>query len=263
MAAAALPALRKAGVLAAEVECWLRKEEVGTLNGLAACFMSLKHIQDEAPYMLEAWSCARGQKPEVWRGAAELREHLRKLEQASRAIAEDAPARYQPASAKQKANKARAVKRTGKPRPQPVQSVLMKDDATRKKAAKAAVELSLQWAPAAGVAKGLQPSDPLIPMVRNVHEGRIANFEAKGVWGALNQWKKWEAHMAEHSKHGSEGEQRILLASSVTSRPAATGPLAAWNRFDWTVRHLHADLSMTGISKPAKKGDADGAIRKS
>ncbi len=153
MAAAALPALRKAGVLTAEVEGGLHKEEVGTLNDLAACFMSLKHSQHEAPYMLEAWSCARGKKTEVWRGAAELREQLREIEHASRAIAADAPARYQPASAKQKAKKARVVKRTGRPRPQPVQSALMKDDATRKKAAKAAVELSLQWAPSAGTPK--------------------------------------------------------------------------------------------------------------
>ncbi len=213
-----MPALRKAGLLTEEVEGRLRKEEVGTLNDLAACFMSLKRIQDEAPYMLEAWSYARGQKTDVWRGAAELREHLRKIEHASHAIAADVPARCQPASAKEKAKKARAVRRTGKPRPQPVQSALMKDDTTRKKAAKAAVELSLQCAPSAGVAKGLQPSDPLIPLVRNAHEERIANFEAKGVWGALNQWKKWEAHLSEHSKHGSDAEQRILLASFITSK---------------------------------------------
>ncbi len=105
------------------------------------------------------------------------------------------------------------------------------------------------------------PADLVLSLLRNVHEERIANFEAKGVRGAFHQRKKLEAHLAEHSKHGSEAEQRILLASFATSRPAAAGPLAAWNRFDRTVRHLHADLSMTGTSKPAKKGDVDGVSR--
>jgi len=34
----------------------------------------------------------------------------------------------------------------------------------------------------------LSPDDELINIVREVHEERIASFESKGVWAAINEW---------------------------------------------------------------------------
>ncbi len=81
----------------------------------------------------------------------------------------------------------------GKPKPKAIAKAAAVDAKARSQAAKAAVELSLSWAPRAGLAQGLQLSDPMIPLVREVHEERVGAFEPKGVWAAINQFRAWRA----------------------------------------------------------------------
>ena len=57
-----------------------------------------------------------------------------------------------------------------------------------------------------------------------------------------------------------EAETAILLAAFITGKQAATGPLAAWNQFDWARRHLKADIPLESVAKPPKKGK-EGVVR--
>ena len=135
------------------------------------------------------------------------------------------------------------------------------DKKARIKPAKAAVQLSLTWAPVAGLAQGLLPDDPLMPMVREVRLGRLSLFEPTGVWEAINNWRAWEAYLANHPTNDAPAAHRVMLAGFVQGHSAATGPLVAWNKFDFVKRHLKADIPLADVAKPAKGPGSDGVVR--
>ena len=247
--------LRALGLLTAEVQQWLSDEEVVTLDDLAMSFTSAQRVMDEAPFMTEAWAAAAARQSEAWRGKAGLKVLLQGLREAGRAIAGRAPA-----GAKSSV-KSKLPRRTGKPRAKPVVKAKAVDKATRTKAAVAAVELSLSWAPSAGLAQGLKQDDPLLDVVRDVHTHKLSLFEAKGVWGAINNWKAWDEHLSQYPRAKEPAARRVLLASFIQSRPAATGPLASWNKFDFTKRHMKADIPLEDVPKPAKGAGPDGAVK--
>ena len=113
----------------------------------------------------------------------------------------------------------------------------------------------------AGLAQGLKQDDPLLDVVRDVHTHKLSLFEAKGVWGAINNWKAWDEHLSQYPRAKEPAARRVLLASFIQSRPAATGPLASWNKFDFTKRHMKADIPLEDVPEPAKGAGPDGAVK--
>ena len=172
---AAVEVLEPLGLLTEEVWDWLIEEEVVTLDDLAFSYRSVEQARQEVPFLFDVWAAAAARQSEAWRGKTGIRALQLQFQKAGRAIAETV-ARSVKSQAQTK-----AATRTGKPLPKAVVKSKELDKTTRTEAAKAAVQLSLSWAPAAGVAQGLVPDDPLIPTVREVHLERLSLFEPKGV----------------------------------------------------------------------------------
>ena len=249
--------LQEQGLASAEVLAWIQEEGVEFTDDLAHAFRSTSHIAEEAPFMLEPWLAAAQRKTEAWRRGTDVAQARRALAEASSTIR----LAFQPdARRKAPARKPRS-KRTGKPKAKPLAKAASVDKQARQKAASAAVTLSLSWAPQAGIARGLTQDDELIHIVREVHEERIALFEPKGVWAAINEWTAWLEYRTKYATRNIRAEDEVLLAAHIAGKDAATGPLAAWNRFDWLRRHLRTDVPLEVVAKPAKKGGPDGKIR--
>ncbi len=237
-----------------EVIEWVEAEEVEYIDDLAHCFRSAAHVQEEAPALLDAWLAAAARRTEAWRRTTDYAKAVRQLREASAAIVEDHTRGVL------KAQERSPGLLRGRPRPKAVAKAKTKDEASRKAAARAAVELSLSWAPQAGLARGLRLDDPLIQLVKEVHEARIAAFEPRGVWAAIRNWRAWKEYQAKFPRKETTVELIILLSAYLASKQANTGPRAAWNQFDWLKRHLKADVPLDEVAKPAAKGD-DGVVR--
>ncbi len=247
--------LREHGLDTEEVLSWIAQEELEYVDDLAHAFRSAEHIREEAPYMLEPWMAAALRKTEAWRRTTDFAEVQKQLKAASDAIGATCVGKKTP-----KVCSAGSRKAGCRPRPKPIAKAAAVDAQKRGAAARAAVELSITWAPRAGLAKGLAKDDPLLRMIREVHVERLAAFEPKGVWTALNNWKCWEEYHVKYATRHIEAETAILLAAFITGKQAATGPLAAWNQFDWARRHLKADIPLESVAKPPKKGK-EGVVR--
>ncbi len=255
-----LPLLQEAGLASDEVVRWLQAELVETADDLAHCFRSAEAVRTQAPHMVDAWLLASRYQTEAWRGIAGVIQLVRETRQAAMFIAEAVRPTVAP---KRQRHAARQRRATGKPRVQPLAMSRAKDQVARTKAAAAATVLSLRWAPQAGIAQGLEPGDPLLAMVREVYEARLSLFEPKGLWAVINNWNAWADHHAKYAKTDSTPEARILLDTYIHSKTTATGPLAAWNQFEFARRHLKASLPISDIPKPPKGGGEDGIVKQS
>ncbi len=182
--------LESQGLATDEVLAWIQQEEIEYIDDLAHAFRSTKHIRDEAQFMLEAWMTAARRKTEAWRRSTDFAEAQRALSEALRAISATCQAKLGPRGRGQPKGRL-----SGKPRPKPVAKAALLDAKQRRGSAVAAVDLSLSWAPEAGLAQGLSRDDPLLRMVREVHEERLSLFEPKVVWAALNNWTEWEEYL--------------------------------------------------------------------
>ena len=252
-----LPILQELGLATNQVQEWMKAEGVEHIDGLAHAFRFYEHVMEEADFLLEAWLAAVSRKTEAWKRSTDFARLQQRLHASSQAIGS---AHVRVPGPKRGA--LRPLRKFGKPKPKAIAKAAAVDAKARSQAAKAAVELSLSWAPRAGLAQGLQLSDPMIPLVREVHEERVGAFEPKGVWAAINQFRAWRAFRESKSTRDLHAELVVLLSVFIAGKTAATGPLAAWNQLDWCRRHLKAELPLDSVPKPAKKGKSDGVVRK-
>ena len=169
-----VPFLEKLGLATEEVQEWLSREEVEFVDDLAHSFRSAERVNAEASFMLEAWMAASGSKIEAWKRESDITAARKQLREAGLAIQAVAAVTMGPRSGFKGTRKL-----TGKPRPKPLAKAKTVDKKARVAAAKAAVDLSLTWAPRSGIGLGLPHDDPII----------------KGMWAALNNWKNWTERM--------------------------------------------------------------------
>ena len=199
--------LTEEGLDTAEVLEWIEQEAVEYVDDLAHSFRSAKHVQEEAPHLLEAWLAAAGRKTEAWRKRTDYADAVKHLREASLAIAADCKKLAPPAKT------LRGGPVAGRPRPKALAKARARDEQSRREAARAAVALSLEWAPQAGLARGLKRDDPLLDLVREVHEARVAEFEPKGVWAAMRNWKSWGEYQTKFHERDEEAAKVILLSA--------------------------------------------------
>ena len=235
---------------------WVEDEEIEFIDDLAHAFKSSAHVMSEAPYIAEAWVAAAQRKTEAWQRTTDVKRFHEELLAAGKALVASVHAKSEG-----RGTKLIGRRSSGKPRPKPLAKAASVDKSARKKAAEAVVLMSLEWAPSAGVARGLTLADPLIPLVKEVHIERMALFEPKGLWASVKEWREWEEYIKRRATRGVAAEQEVLLTAYIMNKSAATGPLATWSRFDFLKRHLRADIPLEAVAKPPKKSGSDGVIR--
>ncbi len=134
---------------------------------------------------------------------------------------------------------------TGRPRPREVGDTRVADADERAKAARAAVALSAQRAPAAGLCRGLSREDPLFARLAELKVDKMALFESKSVWAALRVWDDWR-EAAGAAAVVSGPQQEVALHDFMKSHRSATGPLATYNKLLWLQQYLRAPRPSIG-----------------
>ncbi len=243
------PALREAlaaqGLATEEVIQWLRAEEVETAADLRFAFRTAEQVARDAPALNESWAWVVRVGPTDW----ELRvEGQRAALQASLASASAGDPVSE--SRRRVAKRRKAIRPRSKAKVEPRRA---HDASTREAAAAEAVRRSLSWGPRTGIAKDVPAGDPLLERIRAIFVQRVATFEARSVLGALRVLDDWVTYHDEQATVHTTKEAEVLMSSFIQDRPAATGPLTAWNRLDWVRRHLQIELPMSAVPKPGRQ----------
>ena len=141
--------LSSKGLLTGTVGSWMRKQFVRTVDELAYFFLTNDEILDEAPFMADAWISAVANKSHAYELHGRMLRMLSEVRQASEMCLPSPP----PKPRKQRPHRPRAKGPTDSK---------AKDVAARASAAALALQLSFSWAPARGLAKGVNPGDKIL-----------------------------------------------------------------------------------------------------
>ena len=133
------------------------------------------------------------------------------------------------------------------------------DSAAKLCAARDCLALSVSWAPAAGLAQGLDEAqrkvivDPDGYVVR-----RLARFEVARLKGAIRTWQRWERYCKESNLDPLAQESAVgaCILTSFVHLPGQsnTGPLTRYQYMMWLAKHLLAPLPMQQVDRPPTGG---------
>ena len=131
------------------------------------------------------------------------------------------------------------------------------DNMAKRTMARQAIELSLEWAPQAGLfAQDPQPSARTTERAIN----RVIKYETRVVAAALNTWHRWinwceesEPKVAVMGMDVNSWKDFIHGSSS-----AATVCHVVWLHCKWLAMQLKAPIPFQNISAPAEKADKTG-----
>lgn len=164
--------LEPVGLWSAEVERWVLAEQVETVADLFYAFRSKDELMQVAPFMADSWLLCAKNIPGKFERPSEVRSLLRDMRVSATAVRR----RW----ATKPVKRVRAIR----PRKAKQTTSFASDEAARLEAATAAVELSLRWGPAAGFAKGLAPTDPMVERVKAIRGEEGQTVRSKNCLGS-------------------------------------------------------------------------------
>ncbi len=139
------------------------------------------------------------------------------------------------------------------------------EQADREHAAADAVDLSLSWAPGAGLAAGLPMEGAFLARRRLACIARVSAYEVRVVRAALREWARFQAWLVQEGMQALP-ENFVYPAAIVEQYvaeqvSAPTASLASWNALAWLKRHLKAPVEVDRSARPRKAPSAGAAVQ--
>ena len=226
--------LSEAGLLHLHVIKTLRQFEVSDRSDLAFLFLTVAEAADVG--LREQWQAARREaRPDATQRATPC------------VKVPPAVPLPRPASAQFKLKRARPPTKTAA-------RTALQDEAARRHAATKAVSLSMQWAPAAGLAAKWPDLEQDQAMhFRAACVRRVTKFEAKAIYGHMRVWHHWCAWARQRRIPELSAALPIVEEFIETFTVAPTAARSRWDSFAWLRKHLAAPYAVDSTTRPPRK----------
>ena len=120
----------------------------------------------------------------------------------------------------------------------------------KERAARAIAELSLSWAPHAGIAMGLHPQCQEAKEVAAIKAQEWFLFEARTLWQAKAAWQSWVAFVEATGYKNIGAAPASLITLWMNSRGTSSGAQSLYKGLQWVVLHAAAPACLTRAMKP-------------
>ena len=226
--------LSEAGLLHLHVIKTLRQFEVSDRSDLAFLFLTGAEAADAG--LREQWQAARKEaRPDATQRAAPC------------VRVPPAPALPRPISDQFRLKRARPPVNTAA-------RTALQDEVARRHAATKAVSLSMQWAPAAGLAaKWPDLGQDKAMHFRAACVRKVAIFEAKAIYGHMRVWYHWCAWARQRRIPELSAALPIVEEFIETFTVAPTAARSRWDSLAWLRKHLAAPYAVEATTRPPRK----------